>query len=60
MPNSFHSQLKFFNHFIQKKNFWIILATDIAIMVLASLPGLVFRSRFFPAVQHCAAPVNHH
>ena len=35
MPNSLHSQFKFFNRFIQKKNFWIILATDITLIIFA-------------------------
>ncbi|MBN2809773.1 MAG: polysaccharide biosynthesis protein [Deltaproteobacteria bacterium] len=44
MPNSFHSQIKFFNHFIQKKNFWIILATDIVLLVLAHYLAYEVRS----------------
>ena len=35
MPNSYYKQLKFFNLFIQKKNFWIILVTDIILIVFA-------------------------
>ena len=35
MPNSLYSQLKFFNNFIHNKNFWIVLITDIALLVLA-------------------------
>ncbi len=35
MPNSLSNQLKLFSHFIRKKNFWIILSTDIALLALA-------------------------
>jgi FlaA1/EpsC-like NDP-sugar epimerase len=43
MPNSLHSQLKFFNRFIQKKNFWIILATDIALIIFAHCSAYLLR-----------------
>ncbi|MCK5681013.1 polysaccharide biosynthesis protein [bacterium] len=43
MPNSLHSQLKFFNLFIQKKNFWVILITDIALIILAHYGAYKFR-----------------
>ncbi|MEA3332288.1 MAG: polysaccharide biosynthesis protein, partial [Pseudomonadota bacterium] len=44
MPDSLHSQLNFFRHCIQKKNFWILLATDIALIIAAH--GSAFLIRF--------------
>ncbi|MCK5784051.1 MAG: polysaccharide biosynthesis protein [Desulfobacterales bacterium] len=44
MPNSFHSQLSFFNRCVQKKNFWILLATDIALIIAAH--GCAYLIRF--------------
>ena len=43
MPNSLHSQLKFFNNFIHNKNFWIILLTDIVLLVLAHYCAYLLR-----------------
>jgi FlaA1/EpsC-like NDP-sugar epimerase len=44
MPDSLKYQLKFFNLFIQKKNFWIIVATDIALIIAAH--GCAYLTRF--------------
>ena len=44
MPNSLADQLKLFSHFIRKKNFWIILTTDIVLLALAHF--LAYEVRF--------------
>ena len=44
MPSSLSNQLKLFSHFIRKKNFWIILSTDITLLVLAHF--LAYEVRF--------------
>ncbi|MCD6292827.1 MAG: polysaccharide biosynthesis protein [Deltaproteobacteria bacterium] len=46
MPNSILNQLKSFNLFIQKKNFWIIVVTDIALIIAAYYSAFLIR---FPA-----------
>ena len=43
MPDSLKYQLKFFNLFIQKKNFWIIVATDIALIIAAHACSYMIR-----------------
>ena len=44
MPNSLPSQLKFFRHFVQKKHFWIILGTDVVLIILAHYLAYKVRS----------------
>ncbi len=44
MSNSLADQLKLFSHFIRKKNFWIILSTDIVLLALAHF--LAYEVRF--------------
>ncbi len=44
MPNSLHSQLNFFSLCIRKKNFWILLVIDIALLIAAH--GCAYLTRF--------------
>ena len=43
MPRSVRSQIKFFNRFIRNKNFWMILATDIILIIIAHICAYWFR-----------------
>jgi len=55
MYNSLHSQLKIFNYCIRKKNFWILLATDIALIIAAHSCAYLLR---FPG-EFYTATVNY-
>jgi len=43
MPNSLRSQARFFGHFIKNKNFWLILATDIILIIVAHATAYLLR-----------------
>ncbi len=43
MPSSLRSQVRFFGHFIKNKNFWLILATDILLIVVAHAAAYMLR-----------------
>ncbi len=48
MPSSLRSQVRFFGHFIQNKNFWLILATDIILIIVAHASAYLLR---FPDIE---------
>ncbi len=43
MPSSLRNQVRFFGHFIKNKNFWLILATDIVLIIVAHVSAYALR-----------------